>query len=216
MGTLTLDGDYEQAIYGRLQVEIGGIGGGESDLLVVTGQVLLDAYGYLDVIALPGLSLGDGDSIRVLTCASLQGEFEHFTGLCPLPGICLDVFYRPDGVVLVARELDPAGVEEIPTPEPQPAVTELPSSIRLVAQQGVHSGSLLELDLPDPAVVCLEVFNVTGSVKPSCIRDNSPPAPTPSNAVAGQAGVRRGGAVSTSHGRESSVPARASRRPSAS
>jgi hypothetical protein len=160
VGTLTLEGDYEQAIYGRLKVEIGGTGSGQSDLLLVNGQALLD--GYLDVIALPGLTLEDGDSIRILTCAARQGEFAHWTGLCPLPGFCLDVAYCADGVFLVARELDPSAVEETPSVEPHPAVTELPSSIRLLAHQGPSSGSLLELDLPNPSTVCLEVFNVTG------------------------------------------------------
>ncbi len=189
VGTLTLEGDYEQATYGRLQVEIGGAGGSESDLLLVTGQVQLEVYGYLDVIALPSLSLADGDSIRVLTCAALQGEFEHWTGLCPLPGICLDVRYRGDGVVLVARELDPSGVKEPPVEEPQPAAGELPSSIRLVAQQGGYSGPFLMLDLPEAAAVCVEVFNVTGQ-RTALLHEGQLAAGSHTFACGGQSGGR--------------------------
>jgi fibronectin-binding autotransporter adhesin len=159
-GTLTVEGDYVQGAFGRLQVEIGGTDPGESDLLVVTGNA--DLAGYLSVVALPGLTLEDGDSIRVLACSSLQGGFAHATGLCPVLGICLDIAYLDDGVILVARTLSPAGIEDDPALEQQPEVTDLPSDMRLFAQSGLDAVSLLRLDLPDPSAVRLELFDVAG------------------------------------------------------
>jgi len=160
VGTLTLEGNYTQGALGRLQVEIGGTGPGESDLLLVTGQADLD--GYLNVIALPGFTIEVGDSIRILTCSSLQGEFVPPSGICPLPGICLDVVYDAEGVKLVAREVAPSSVDEDQAQEPQDETTGLPSSIRFFAQQGPSMDTLLRLDLPDPSAVCLELFDVAG------------------------------------------------------
>jgi hypothetical protein len=160
VGTLTIEGDYAQGGLGRLRVEIGGTGPGESDLLVVSGQVDLD--GYLSVVTLPDLALEAGDSIRILDCASLQGEFVHLSGICPLPGICLDVVYDATGVTLVARELEPSSVDQDETQEPQPEITSVPPAIGLFAQQGLDVGSLLRLDLPDPSAVRVELFDVAG------------------------------------------------------
>ncbi len=70
IGTLTVNGNYQQAASGTYQVEVNSAG--QSDLLAVSGTAAL--AGAVDVVAEPG-SYVAGTSFTILTAGGVSGQF---------------------------------------------------------------------------------------------------------------------------------------------
>jgi T5SS/PEP-CTERM-associated repeat protein len=113
-GTLTIEGDYEQA-GGLLGIEIAGLAPGEFDVLKVTGGVLLGGTLLLDFLG--GFAPHQGDQFKFLDVGgTLQGSFANVEVRGLLPGFQFDL--RPDagGMTMVALNDGQA------VPEPEGAV----------------------------------------------------------------------------------------------
>jgi hypothetical protein len=70
-GTLTIAGNYVQGAAGALNVELGGTGAGQYDVLNVTGTVTL--AGTLNVSMFGGFTGSVGDVFNVITAGSVLG-----------------------------------------------------------------------------------------------------------------------------------------------
>lgn len=101
VGTLTIEGNYEQTSTGKLTIETAGLGAGEFDLLHVTGDATL--AGTLEMLFPAGYLPKAGDSWRFLEVeGTLSGEFAE--GVFPqlLPGFQFDLAQVPGGMVFTA------------------------------------------------------------------------------------------------------------------
>lgn len=150
VGTLTIDGNYEQAAGAELCIDLGGTAEGTYDRLAVTGEARLG--GTLFVDGTEGFLAEGGDSFVILTCGSRVGEFDHVYA-CPAPAVCMQVSYQSDRVVLTAYDLTPADVEEEPA---------LPTALLLGSRMGPSGAAQLRLELPEASHVSLDVFDTSG------------------------------------------------------
>ena len=153
IGTLTIDGNYEQAGSGELYIDLAGTEEGSYDRLAVTGEARL--AGTLLVDGAEGFGAQDGDSFVILTCGSRVGEFDNVFA-CPAPGVCMQVVYEADRVIVVGHDVAPAGIGD-DGPE---AI--LPTALHLSSRMGPSGASQLRLDLPEPSRVSLDVFDGSG------------------------------------------------------
>ena len=102
VGTLIIDGDYEQTSIGKLTIETTGLGESEFDVLHVTGNATLG--GTLEML-FPGAYLPQtGDSFMFLEVeGTISGDFAEVTFPQLLPGLLFDMMQVPGGVVFTAN-----------------------------------------------------------------------------------------------------------------
>ena len=102
VGTLIIDGDYEQTATGKLTIEATGLGDGEFDVLNVTGDATLG--GTLEIL-FPGAYLPKaGDSFQFLQVdGTINGDFAAVTFPQLLPGFQFDMMQVPGGMVFTAK-----------------------------------------------------------------------------------------------------------------
>jgi len=72
-GTLSVAGPYTQGAAGTLEIDLGGTGAGQYDVLAASGAATL--AGVLRTASPAGYLPAKGDSFAVLTCASRSGSF---------------------------------------------------------------------------------------------------------------------------------------------
>jgi hypothetical protein len=97
VGTLTMNGPYEQGPDGTLAIELDGLEPGTGhDQLVVTGAAQLD--GALEIELVDGYQPNDGDAFTILTAAEINGAFETVTD-------GYTVMYEDTEVIVVAGEV---------------------------------------------------------------------------------------------------------------
>ena len=101
VGTLIIEGAYEQTATGKLTIETTGLGDGEFDLLHVTGNVTLG--GTLEM-RFPGPYVPKaGDSFQFLQVdGTISGEFADITFPDLLPGFQFDTMAVAGGVLFTA------------------------------------------------------------------------------------------------------------------
>ena len=101
LGTLVIEGDYEQTATGKLTIETTGLADGEFDVLHVTGDATLG--GTLEIL-FPGTYLPKtGDSFQFLEVDGvISGDFAEVTFPQFLPGFQFDMAQTPGGVVFTA------------------------------------------------------------------------------------------------------------------
>jgi hypothetical protein len=91
-GVLVIDGNYDQAPSGALEIEIGGREPGSShDRLRVTGSTTLD--GLLAIYRAADFEPAENDAFMILQYPSRQGEFSRVTGLSFTPERSLALGY---------------------------------------------------------------------------------------------------------------------------
>jgi uncharacterized repeat protein (TIGR01451 family) len=78
-GSLNITGNYTQGPGGTLEVELGGTGAGQFDVLAITGSATLG--GTLNVSSFGGFTPVTNDSFQVMTYSSATGDFATKTGL---------------------------------------------------------------------------------------------------------------------------------------
>ena len=101
-GTLTIDGDFIMGESGLLQIEVGGLGAGQFDHLIVTGSVTLG--GTLETLFTGGFAPSAGDTLEFL---DVSGNFsgnspEPFTFPNLLPGFKYETSYTGGRSTLTA------------------------------------------------------------------------------------------------------------------
>ncbi|QEY33181.1 hypothetical protein EVJ50_13990 [Synechococcus sp. RSCCF101] len=111
-GTLTIDGNLQQAAGGTLALELGGTGSGQADRLTVRGQV--DLAGAIETNLINGFNPADGDRIVVLDSTGVRGDFDSQDDVPAGLVIQQSPLAAPTSLALV----DP--VPEDPTPPPVP------------------------------------------------------------------------------------------------
>ncbi len=101
IGTLVIEGDYEQTAIGKLSIETNGLADGEFDVLHITGAATFG--GTLEML-FPGSYLPKtGDSFQFLEVDGvISGEFAEVTFPQLLPGFQFDMTQTPGGMVLTA------------------------------------------------------------------------------------------------------------------
>jgi len=160
-GTLTIEGAYTQADSGALYVELAE---GGHDHLTVTGAATL--AGKIWVESIDGFVPEAGATYEVLSCAARTGEFDVQWG-SPGEGLIYIINYYGDRV-----EIEIVGdASDVPEPEDpegeialDPIVTDepLPRELGLTSRAGAGGYIALELALPQPAEVEVELFDFTG------------------------------------------------------
>jgi len=73
-GLTTVEGNYVQESAGTLEIEIGGTGSGQYDVLVVTGTAAM--AGTLDVMLIDEFSPRGGDAFNILDWSDVTGAFD--------------------------------------------------------------------------------------------------------------------------------------------
>jgi len=102
-GSLTIQGNYTQAVGGALQIDIGGTTAGSGyDQLIVTGVVSID--GTLQLGLINGFFPTLGESFTPLTAASVTGGFTSVTGSGLGQETELDPTYSSTAVTLTANK----------------------------------------------------------------------------------------------------------------
>lgn len=103
-GTLSVTGIFEQTSNGMLDIELGGTGQGQFDVLAVTHGVTLD--GTLNISLLPGYTPIVDDIFAVLTFAfdSRTGDFATYSGLDLGNGLVLQPSYTDTALVLTVAQ----------------------------------------------------------------------------------------------------------------
>ena len=101
-GTLTVTGGFTQSFTGVVNIELGGTGQGQFDVLAVTHGAALD--GTLTVSLLPGYTPVVDDSFEVLTFTSRTGDFTTYTGLDLGNGLVLQPSYTGSALVLTVAQ----------------------------------------------------------------------------------------------------------------
>ena len=79
-GTLTIDGDLRLA-GGALQIEIGGTGPGQSDVLSVMGDLIVDDFFDLEVSFIDGFAPEEGDRFDFLQVGGVADDLASFARL---------------------------------------------------------------------------------------------------------------------------------------
>ncbi|MCB9872746.1 MAG: Ig-like domain-containing protein [Planctomycetaceae bacterium] len=115
VGTLTLDGNWSQTGNSSLNIELAGTAQAQADQLQVTGTLSID--GALNVSFLDGYIPQHGDTFRIVTYGSRQGEFSSIT-MPPLPtNMGFLAAYDATGLTLSFDQGGPT-VTEVQTPAP--------------------------------------------------------------------------------------------------
>ena len=78
-GTLTISGNYTQAVDGTLRIQLGGTDAGEYDKLEISGAASLD--GTLTIEPIDDFIPEVGQQFTIMTCASRTGEFATVSGI---------------------------------------------------------------------------------------------------------------------------------------
>ena len=102
---ITFGGDVVFGSGAGLEVEIEGSGTGEFDRVEIAGAASLS--GLLDVLVADGYVPEPGTAFEVLTCGSLQGQFNHqgLENVAGYPGLWFRANYGPDSLSLLASAL---------------------------------------------------------------------------------------------------------------
>jgi hypothetical protein len=172
-GTLTVEGDYEQAAGGVLTIELAGLGAAQFDRLAVTGQAVLG--GTLAVRAIDGFQAHAGDTFVVLTRGGGSGTFATVTSDLG-SGLMATVEYAAT-TVTVRIQTNPADVQEPGSPEDANggdggagdggaggAAASVPTALRLSARASETGSAILLLDLPEGADVRVRIHDLGGRV----------------------------------------------------
>ncbi|MCX6925680.1 MAG: hypothetical protein NT154_21085 [Verrucomicrobia bacterium] len=126
-GTLTFVGTYNQTAVGQLNIEIGGLtAGSQYDRLAVSGNANLD--GWLNVGLINDFMPAVSNSFRVLTCASLSGQFASYSGLVYYTNGAFSPSYLVNALDLTARSVSNAVIEA-------PRIIVQPQSLSLIQGQ---------------------------------------------------------------------------------
>lgn len=186
VGTLAVAGSFVQSPGGTFDVQLGGTGTGESDVLQVSGQASL--AGRLIVRSIEGYTPQVGDRFTILACGARTGEFAVETG-CPGLGLIYDTFYYADRVEIeilgdasAVAEPELAGEPQEPGEEAEPAApgasdpaaedpgngagqagtTKIPTAVSLTARPLGGGAAALELALPESAEIDLRLYDLNG------------------------------------------------------
>ncbi len=176
-GTLAINGNYTQDEQATCYIDLAGPNAGQYDRLQVSGQISL--AGRLIVKSINGYVPEIGERFTILTCGSRVGSFSLETG-CPGEGLQYNTYYYDDRVEIEIYG-DPSSL-------PDPEITEdshdggggidgngddaalgaegpfnarVPSRLDLSARS-LAGGAELVLDLPQAAMVTLEIFDFSG------------------------------------------------------
>ncbi len=160
-GRLTIEGDYTQEETGWLSIDLAGREEGEFDHLAVSGTARL--AGTLLVDALDGFEVAAGDSFRILSFSSREGDFDRVIG-CPGPARCVELVYTDTSLAVVVFDIPAAGVDEpgnghLPNGS---GISGLPARVALSSRMAPDGGATLDLELPEAAEVDLGIFDLTG------------------------------------------------------
>jgi hypothetical protein len=160
VGELTIDGDYvsDASAVHRIEIE----GAGQNDVLTVTGDAAF--AGVIEVIPLASFTPSAGDSFLVSTFGTRSGSFSGVVN-CPWPGQCMDVAYVGDAVYLVVTGAPTTGVGD-----DEPGADDPPEVIAFAARSLTDGSVRFSLDLPEPADVGMELYDVRGR-RVAVIRD---------------------------------------------
>jgi autotransporter-associated beta strand protein len=101
-GTLTITGNYTQAQFATLMLQIAGTSAGEFSVLNVLGNANLN--GFLDPVLLNGFAPTLGDSFIFLNYASLTGEFSHIKHRFFGNGLQWSVIYEANHAILTVEQ----------------------------------------------------------------------------------------------------------------
>ncbi|MCH8148575.1 MAG: hypothetical protein IH987_11360 [Planctomycetes bacterium] len=96
IGTLTINGDYDQSSAGSLTIEI--VGSVELDRLAVTGSATLD--GTLNVFLSQGYQLNEGDCFEIMTYSSAVGQFATVNRPVIAGGLAFGITYGANSIIL--------------------------------------------------------------------------------------------------------------------
>jgi len=125
-GTLSFTGNYVQGAAGRLNLELGGLtAGSQSDRLAVSGVATLD--GLLSVTLINDFTPALSNVFTVLTCSSMNGQFQTFQGLTLFTNLALE----PQSY---ATHLD-LQVLAATNPPSAPAIMSQPQSLSVILGQ---------------------------------------------------------------------------------
>lgn len=164
-GTLTIQGDYEQAPGGTLTIELAGLGAGQFDRLVVTGQAVLG--GTLAVRAIDGFQAHVGDAFVILTRGGGSGSFATVTS--DLGSGLMAVAEVATGAVTIRIQANPADVQELDASggadtEDGGTTPSIPTALRLSARCTEIGSAILLIELPEPAEVRVRIHDLSGRV----------------------------------------------------
>ena len=98
-GSIFVLGDYEQSAAGQLNIQLGGPGSGQFDVLSVTGEA--DLAGVLTLSVLGGYTPAYGSQFSVLQAGSRVDRFDTMTGTMLSANRWLAPLYEPTGLRLV-------------------------------------------------------------------------------------------------------------------
>lgn len=150
-GRFAVAGAYTQAASGLLEIDLGGTGEGDYDVLQVTGQAVLG--GTLRIKLTGGFIPQPGDAFEIVRAGSITGVFE----IVELPeGIAGEVDYGEKTVTVAVSAVTPTSNEE--------PVEELPQAFTLDQNRPNPFGgsTTIHFTLPEPADVRLVVYDLLG------------------------------------------------------
>lgn len=148
-GTLTLDWLIARAT-ARFEIEIGSLALGQFDRLA--GSTRATLAGTLD-IRRAGFVVSPGDSVQILDYPVVTGTFATLLLDGEPADGAYEVRYRPNGVWVVF----PNALLDAPDATPRGS-----AALRFGAIGSPGHAPALELALPEPADVCVEIFDLSG------------------------------------------------------
>jgi autotransporter-associated beta strand protein len=101
-GMLTVTGNYTQAQFASLMIQIAGVSAGEFSVLNVLGSANLN--GFLDPVLLNGFVPTLGDSFVFLNYESLTGQFAHIRHRFLGDGLQWSVIYEANHAILTVEQ----------------------------------------------------------------------------------------------------------------
>jgi hypothetical protein len=155
IGTLTVMGNFVQDVPGSLTIALAGPSAGQFDHLAVTGQARLG--GTLVVRTVDGFVPLDGSTYEIVSCAERVEEFDG-ADLELGPNVTGEIVYSPAAVSVLIHSVT-AGVSDPPVGGPSAGSGLEP---RLSARMLVSGEALFALSLPDPGVVRIGIFDLSG------------------------------------------------------
>jgi|GEM_PF-3994882 len=148
-GALAIAGSFTQTNTGILEIDIGGTGEGEYDVLAVTEEASLG--GSLRLRLTGGYELHEGDVFHVVRAGRIIGAFENVEAP---EDAGFEITYTDTSVMVVVT----TGVGTERLAEEQPYVTVLLPNY----PNPFETETLISIDLPKPAWVRLSVFDLNG------------------------------------------------------
>jgi hypothetical protein len=111
-GMLTINGNYTQTATGRLNIELGGMAFGTSDLLAVSDTVSLG--GTLNIATLGSFAPAFGSTLQVMTFGASAGNFNSYTGTSLGSGLFLDPVFNSSSLTLAVDRVAIGGAPPVP------------------------------------------------------------------------------------------------------